>query len=144
MLGLWLTDTINWREDDYCTGCRNVSHCQQQQCYSELRSPRRSYSTYLRNDSWVQTFHRGFSNARGGVVIRASKNETTGVVNGVVRWTKTESLVYAQVYTTVISLFSKYFLLLTLFEIILRCCDFGRFHSVDHFRIGIISGLWII
>ena len=33
----------------YCTGCRNVSHCQQQQSYSGLRSPRpgRSYSTYL-------------------------------------------------------------------------------------------------
>ena len=31
-------NAINWRdtthidsEDDYCTGCRNVSHCQQQQ-----------------------------------------------------------------------------------------------------------------
>ena len=27
-------------EDDYRTGCRNVSHCQQQQSYSGLRSPR--------------------------------------------------------------------------------------------------------
>ena len=44
-------------EDDYRTGCRNVSHCQQQQSYSGLCSPRRSYSTYLWNDSWVQTFH---------------------------------------------------------------------------------------
>ena len=26
-------------EDDYCTGCRNISHCQQQQSYSGLRSP---------------------------------------------------------------------------------------------------------
>ena len=33
----------------YRTGCRNVSHCQQQQSYSGLRSPGlgRSYSTYL-------------------------------------------------------------------------------------------------
>ena len=59
-------NTINWRdtthfdsEDDYCSGCRNASHCQQQQqSYSGLHSPRRSYSTYLRNDSWAQTFHR--------------------------------------------------------------------------------------
>ena len=26
-------------EDDYCTGCRNISHYQQQQTYSGLRSP---------------------------------------------------------------------------------------------------------
>ena len=45
-------------EDEYRTGFRNVSHCQQQQSYSGLRSPGRSYSTYLWNDSWVQTFHR--------------------------------------------------------------------------------------
>ena len=49
-------DTINWRdathfysEDDYRTGCRNISHCQQQQSYSGLRSPRWPYSTYLQN-----------------------------------------------------------------------------------------------
>ena len=34
-------------EDDYRTGCRNVSHCQQQQSYSGLRSPGRSNSTYF-------------------------------------------------------------------------------------------------
>ena len=45
-------------EDDYCTGCQNVSHCQQQQSYSGLRSPGRSNSTYFWNDSWVQTFHK--------------------------------------------------------------------------------------
>ena len=27
-------------EDDYCTGCRNITHCQQQQSYSGLRSPK--------------------------------------------------------------------------------------------------------
>ena len=43
--------------DDYRTGCWNVSHCQQQQSCSELRSPGRSNSTYLWNDSWVQTCH---------------------------------------------------------------------------------------
>ena len=32
-------------EDDYRTGCRNVSHCQQQS-YSGLRSPGRSNSTF--------------------------------------------------------------------------------------------------
>ena len=36
-------------EDDYCTGCRNVSHCQQQQSYSGLRSPRQSNSTFFWN-----------------------------------------------------------------------------------------------
>ena len=51
---------INWRdtthfdsEDDYRTGCRNISHCQQQQSYSGLRSPGRSNSTfwnYMRNN----------------------------------------------------------------------------------------------
>ena len=40
----------------YRTGCRNVSHCQQHQSYSGLRSPGRSNSTFW-NDSWVQTFH---------------------------------------------------------------------------------------
>ena len=57
-------NTINWRdtthfdsEDDYRTGCRNVSHCQQQQSYSGLRSPGRSNWTFW-NESWVQTFHR--------------------------------------------------------------------------------------
>ena len=41
---------------NYCTGCRKVSHCQQQS-YSGLHSPGKSYSTYLWSDSWVQTFH---------------------------------------------------------------------------------------
>ena len=48
----WYQQSINWRdttnfdsEDDYRTGCRNVSHCQQQQSYSALRSPGRSNST---------------------------------------------------------------------------------------------------
>ena len=44
-------------KDDYRTGCRNVSHCQQQS-YSGLRSLGRSCSTYLWNNSWVQTVHR--------------------------------------------------------------------------------------
>ena len=34
-------------EDDYRTGCGKVSHCQQQQSYSGLRSPGRSNSTYF-------------------------------------------------------------------------------------------------
>ena len=34
-------------EDDYHTGCQNVSHCQQQQSYSGLHSPRQSNSTYF-------------------------------------------------------------------------------------------------
>ena len=43
---------INWRdithsEDDYRTDHRNVSHCQQQQSYSGLRSTGRSNSTYF-------------------------------------------------------------------------------------------------
>ena len=42
---------------DCRTGCRNVSHYQQQQSCSGLRSPGRSNSTYFWNDSWVQTFH---------------------------------------------------------------------------------------
>ena len=37
-------------DDDYRTGCRNVSHSQQQP-YSRLRSSGRSYSTYLRRPS---------------------------------------------------------------------------------------------
>ena len=49
-------NTIKWRdtnhldsEDDYRSGCRNVSHYQQQQSYSGLRSPGRSNSTYFYN-----------------------------------------------------------------------------------------------
>ena len=76
LLGFWLrnaphdkkNNTINWRdtthfdsEDDYRTGCWNVSHCQQQQSHLGLRSPGRSCSTYSWNDSWVQTLHT-FSN----------------------------------------------------------------------------------
>ena len=38
--------TVNADEDDYRTGCWNVSHCQQQQSYSGLRSPERSNSTF--------------------------------------------------------------------------------------------------
>ena len=34
-------------EDDCRTGCRNISHCQQQQSYSGLHSPGRSNSTYF-------------------------------------------------------------------------------------------------
>ena len=34
-------------EDDYRTGCWNVSHRQQQQSYSELRSTGRSSSTFF-------------------------------------------------------------------------------------------------
>ena len=37
---------------DYHTGCRNVSHCQQQQSYSELCSPGRSNSTFYQNSCY--------------------------------------------------------------------------------------------
>ena len=49
-------DSKNDSEEDYSTGCWNVSHCQQQS-YSGLCSPRQSYSTFIWNDSCVQTFH---------------------------------------------------------------------------------------
>ena len=50
---------MNWRYTTH-TGCRNVSrHCAQQSC-SGLHSPGRSYSTYLWNDSWFQTFQKQF------------------------------------------------------------------------------------
>ena len=42
---------------NFTKNCRNVSHSQQQQSYSGLRSPGRPNSTYSWNDSWVQTFH---------------------------------------------------------------------------------------
>ena len=54
----WRDTTHFDAEDDYRTGCRNVSHCQQQQSYSGLCSTGRSYSTYLWNNSLVQTFDR--------------------------------------------------------------------------------------
>ena len=38
--------TLTLKMADYHTGCWNISHCQQQQSYLGLRSPRRSYSTY--------------------------------------------------------------------------------------------------
>ena len=43
--------SYNWHfdsEDDYRTGCQNISHRQQQQSYSALRSSGRSCFTYLR------------------------------------------------------------------------------------------------
>ena len=47
-LTLGAPDTTHFdSEDDYRTGCRNVSHCQQQHSYSGLRSPGRSNSTYF-------------------------------------------------------------------------------------------------
>ena len=46
----WHDTTHFHSEDDYHTGCRNVSHCQQQQSYSGLHSPGRSSSTSLQND----------------------------------------------------------------------------------------------
>ena len=60
-------NTINWLytthfdpEDDYPKGFRNViRQCPQQSC-SGLHSPGRSYSTYLWNDSWFQTFQKQF------------------------------------------------------------------------------------
>ena len=51
---------------DYRTGYRNVSHYQQQQSSSGLRSPRRSNSTYFWCDSWVETFH-SFTHAPYGL-----------------------------------------------------------------------------
>ena len=60
---IWLTIcVVVIFRDDCRTGCRNVSHCQQQQSYSGLRSPGRSKSTYF----WVpiivykhKTNHKG-------------------------------------------------------------------------------------
>ena len=46
---------VFYDEDDYRTGCRNVSHCQQQHSYSGLRSPGRSNSTYFWYDT-CETF----------------------------------------------------------------------------------------
>ena len=45
----WHDTTHFDSEDDYRTGCRNVSHCQQQQSYSGLRSPKQSNSTNFWN-----------------------------------------------------------------------------------------------
>ena len=66
LISMWLSTANNsdvtwysslWLWNDYRTGCRNVTRCQQQQSYSGLRSPGRSSTTYFWNDSWVQTFH---------------------------------------------------------------------------------------
>ena len=45
-------------EDDNRTGCGSVRHCQQQQSYSGLRSPGRSYSTYKSLWLWRWQPHR--------------------------------------------------------------------------------------
>ena len=44
-----LRRTYIYCEDDYHTSCQMVSHCQQQQSYSGLRSPGRWNSTYFWN-----------------------------------------------------------------------------------------------
>ena len=47
MMMMMMSSTEVIQLTDYGTGCRNVSHCQQQQSYSGLRSPGRSNSTYF-------------------------------------------------------------------------------------------------
>ena len=44
---MWRDTTHFDSEDDYRTGCRNLSHCQQQQSYSGLHWTGRSNSTYF-------------------------------------------------------------------------------------------------
>ena len=59
------SDTINWRytthfdsEDDYRTGCWNVSHCHQESLFRDyVHLDHNTRPTYETNDSWVQTFH---------------------------------------------------------------------------------------
>ena len=51
----WRNTTHSDSKDNYCTGCGNVTHYQQQKSYSGLRSPGRSYSTYLWNEYEVCT-----------------------------------------------------------------------------------------
>ena len=51
-------------EDDYCTGSQNVSHYQQQS-YSGLHLPKRSYSTYLKEENYLDfIFIDGFLRTR--------------------------------------------------------------------------------
>ena len=61
----WRDTTHFDSEDYYRTGCQNVTHCQQQQSYSGLRSLGRSNSTYIysfislllfnKNNTWRPT-----------------------------------------------------------------------------------------
>ena len=53
---IWRDTTLFDSEDDYCTGCGNVSHCQQQQSYSGLHSPGRSNLSQKKN-CWTQEVH---------------------------------------------------------------------------------------
>ena len=75
-------------------GCRNVRHCQQQQCYSGLRSPGRLYSTYLWNASWVQTFQNRmilkYQQFLHGCVISLQVLDITHRFVALARWTSKE------------------------------------------------------
>ena len=80
---------MNWRytthydsEDDYRTGCQNVSrHCPQQSC-SGLHSPGRSYSIYLWNDSWFQTFQKQFNVISRLRCLHLEKGKGLSIVGG--------------------------------------------------------------
>ena len=55
----------------------------QQQSYSGPNSPKRSYSTYSWNDSWVQTFHSYtsyFYLARGNHLLRQGLNQFRAII----------------------------------------------------------------
>ena len=93
---------INWcdtthfnSEDDYHTGCRNISHYQQQEAYSGLRSPGWLYSTYLWDDSWVQTFH---------ILHKCNTTTTTPVLLNQCRVQKIlySTLIYCDIYKNTI------------------------------------------
>ena len=62
-----LIPAINWRdtthfdsEDDYCTGCSNVSHCQQQQSYSDHVHPNDHTNLLLRLNLTFQQYEKNF------------------------------------------------------------------------------------
>ena len=85
-----LSNTINWRdtthfdsEDYYRTGCRNVSHCQQQQSYSVysgLRLPGRSYSSYLWKISVLAKFYWNFGKIKSkGNCLQKCIEETANI-----------------------------------------------------------------
>ena len=98
-MSLWKTDVFLiscclWLEDDYCTGCRNVSHCEQQQVYSRLRSPGRWNLTYLWNDSW-----KPFTNISHNFTVENYLNSFVIICNGH-SWSRLKMYVGGLAYET--------------------------------------------
>ena len=65
---MWYNSLWLQRKDDYCAGCQNISHCQQQ-FYSGLHSPRWSCFIYVNIVRCIDAFNQCDHNPLGKLVL---------------------------------------------------------------------------